>query len=44
MEEGLEYKSEPEGNVDLAHFDSLSVVKLGRLFAEYSINAYNDLQ
>ena len=31
---GLTCKNEPEGAVDIAHYDSLSQIKLGHLFAE----------
>ena len=34
IEEGLTYDKEPIGNADLAHYDSLSQIKLGNLFAE----------
>lgn len=34
-EEGLTCSNEPIGNVDMAHYDSLSEIKLGHLFAEY---------
>lgn len=36
MEAGLEYNKQPVGNVDLCHFDAESVLKLGKLFAEYA--------
>lgn len=32
---------EPEGDPDLPHYDSLSVIKLGHLFAEQIISSYN---
>ena len=32
--EGITTKKEPHGNVDIYHYDSDSVIKLGRLFAE----------
>lgn len=34
IEEGLTYNKEPNGNPDLAHYDSLSELKLGNLFIE----------
>lgn len=34
IQEGLHTDQEPTGSVDLAHFDSDSEVKLGRLFAQ----------
>ena len=34
IEEGLTYDKEPIGNADLAHYDSLSEIKLGHLFIE----------
>lgn len=34
LSEGLTYKNEPENNPDLAHYDSLSEIKLGHLFAQ----------
>ncbi len=33
IEEGLEYDKEPLGSVDYYHYDSLSMIKLGNLFA-----------
>lgn len=42
IEEGLTYNREPEENPDLAHYDSLSTLKLGHLFGEYVIRAYNE--
>jgi len=36
--EGLQYNSEPTGGVDYFHYDSLSMIKLGKLFAESVIN------
>lgn len=33
IKEGLTYNLEPESNPDLAHYDSLSQIKLGHLFA-----------
>ena len=33
IKQKLEYKNEPEGNPDLCHFDSTSMIELGRLFA-----------
>ena len=33
IKEGLNYKNEPTTGVDLAHYDSLSMIKLGELFA-----------
>ena len=32
---GLRYDQEPYGNVDTAHYDSMSELKLGILFVEY---------
>ncbi|MBE7064505.1 MAG: sialate O-acetylesterase [Ruminococcaceae bacterium] len=40
IENGLEYKNEPAGNPDLAHYDSASVVKLGNILGEYIDTAY----
>lgn len=34
IEAGLEFRNEPEGNPDTAHFDSLAMIELGRMFAE----------
>lgn len=34
IKEGLTYNLEPETNPDLAHYDTLSQIKLGHLFAE----------
>ena len=34
IDNGLEWSKEPEDNPDIAHFDSLSEIKLGKLFAE----------
>lgn len=34
IDSGLEWSKEPEDNPDIAHFDSLSEIKLGKLFAE----------
>lgn len=31
---GLEYDSEPEGAPDLAHYDALSMLELGKMFGE----------
>ena len=33
IEANLEYRNEPEGNPDLFHFDSESMIELGKLFA-----------
>lgn len=33
IKEGLNYENEPTTGVDLAHYDSLSMIKLGELFA-----------
>lgn len=38
ISEGLQYNSEPVGGVDYYHYDSLSMIKLGKLFAESVIN------
>lgn len=35
---GLEYDKEPENNPDLAHYDALSMIELGKLFAEEYCN------
>jgi len=43
IEAGLEYKNEPAGNPDLAHYDSASVVKLGNILGEYIDTAYKNL-
>jgi hypothetical protein len=32
---GLDCTKEPEGNPDIPHYDSLSEIKLGHLFAEH---------
>ena len=32
IEAGLDYRNEPEGSPDLAHFDSQDMIELGRLF------------
>ena len=32
---GLTCAEEPEGNPDLAHYDSMSEIRLGHLFAEH---------
>jgi hypothetical protein len=34
ISEGLSITKEPEGEPDIAHYDSLSEIKLGHLFAE----------
>ena len=39
---GLTCSNEPEENVDMAHYDSMSEIKLGHLFAEY-ISKYFDV-
>lgn len=44
IEAGLEYKNEPAGNPDLAHYDSASVVKLGNILGEYIDTAYKNLR
>jgi len=38
---GLEYDKEPLDNPDLAHFDALSTLQLGQLFANEFINIYS---
>ena len=38
----LTYHLEPVESPDLAHYDSLSTLKLGHLFGEYIIEAYNE--
>lgn len=43
IENGLEYKNEPAGNPDLAHYDSASVVKLGNILGEYIDTAYKKI-
>ena len=35
ISEGLTCSGEPEGNPDMAHYDALSEIKLGHLFAEH---------
>lgn len=40
-EAGLTTNLEPEGNPDLPHYDSMSVIRLGHLFAEQIISSYN---
>lgn len=42
IDAGLTYHLEPEGTPDLAHYDSLSTLKLGHLFGDYVIKAYNE--
>lgn len=42
IDAGLTYHLEPEGNPDLAHYDSLSTLKLGHLFGDYVIQAYRE--
>lgn len=39
----LEYKNEPAGQPDLAHYDSASVVKLGNILGEYIEKAYKNM-
>ena len=41
IDEGLTTAHEPEGTPDLAHYDSMSELKLGHLFAEQIILSYN---
>lgn len=36
----LPYKEEPEGEVDICHYDCLGSIKLGHLFAEVLLNKY----
>lgn len=38
IEEGLTFDKEPVNNPDLAHYDSLSEIKLGHLFVEKYVN------
>lgn len=38
----LTYNQEPVQSPDIAHYDSLSTLKLGHLFGEYVIRAYNE--
>ena len=40
IDEGLTTGYEPEESPDRAHYDSMSELKLGRLFAEYIISSY----
>ena len=40
IDEGLTTGYEPEESPDLAHYDSMSELKLGHLFAEYIISSY----
>ena len=40
IDEHLTTNLEPEGEPDLAHYDSMSELKLGHLFAEYIISSY----
>lgn len=40
--EGLEYDKEPVGQPDIAHFDALSTLKLGHLFADEIIFALSE--
>ena len=42
IDAGLTYHLEPAENPDLAHYDSLSTLKLGHLFGDYVIRAYNE--
>lgn len=39
-EAGLTTEGEPEGSPDIAHYDSLSCLKLGHLFGEHIIRSY----
>lgn len=39
---GLTVDKEPKNNPDLAHYDSLSEIKLGHLFAEESVKFFDD--
>ena len=41
IDEGLEWGIEPEESPDLAHYGAMSTLKLGHLFGEYVIEAYN---
>ncbi|MBE6674900.1 MAG: sialate O-acetylesterase [Ruminococcaceae bacterium] len=41
IEEGLTTKYEPKENPDLPHYDSMSELKLGYLFAEHIISSYD---
>ena len=41
IEAGLEYDKEPADNPDLAHFDALSTLELGRLFANEISSIYS---
>lgn len=40
IDEGLTVHLEPEGEPDLGHYDSMSVLKLGHLFGEHVIYSY----
>lgn len=42
IDEGLTTNLEPEESPDLPHYDSMSVLKLGHLFAEYIISSYEN--
>ncbi|MBO7273623.1 MAG: hypothetical protein J6V22_02085 [Clostridia bacterium] len=42
IEAGLSYSLEPQEAPDLAHYDATSTLKLGHLFGEYVIAAYNE--
>lgn len=39
IDEGLEYDTQPVGNVDYYHYDAYSMFKLGRLFGEQIVSA-----
>ncbi len=41
IDAGLEWGVEPEESPDLAHYGAMSTLKLGHLFGEYVIAAYN---
>ena len=40
IDEGLEWGAEPAGSPDIAHYDAMSTLRLGHLFGEYVIAAY----
>ena len=42
IDAGLEWGVEPEESPDLAHYGAMSTLKLGHLFGEYVIAAYNE--
>ncbi len=42
IDAGLEWGVEPEESPDLAHYGAMSTLKLGHIFGEYVIRAYNE--